>query len=67
VTPGETAVIVLEVLTETLEAGNSTIGLTSALPDSSTNSTAAPLKNPVPAMVTEVPPAVEPWLVLLEP
>jgi hypothetical protein len=60
VTPGETAVIRVEELTAMLVAGNSNVGVLCTPPLSSTNSTTAPVKNPVPLIVIDVPPAVEP-------
>jgi hypothetical protein len=46
--------------TVTLVAGRLTEGLTAVPPDSSTKLTVAPVKKPVPLIVTDVPPAVDP-------
>ena len=57
---GATAVIDVDEFTATLEADSTTLSLVGALPDSSTKLTVAPVTNPVPVIVTDVPPLIEP-------
>jgi hypothetical protein len=59
-TAGTTAVIELGPVTTTLEAETLTAGLATP-PRSCTSVTDAPTTNPVPVIVTDEPPEVEPW------
>jgi hypothetical protein len=59
VTDGETAVIEVADCTTTLEPARTTLSLVGMPLDSSTKLTVAPLTNPVPVIVTVVPPLIE--------
>jgi hypothetical protein len=66
-TAGVTAVIVVSDETSTLVAGSVTVGLTSEFPFSSVKFTEAPVTNPIPEIVTAVPPEVGPCVGLVAP
>ena len=53
-------------LTVTLVAGSTTLGLVVLPPDSWTNVTVDPVRNPVPVMVTDTPPRWDPVVGLID-